>query len=60
MEFVNSLNSIWSASTGVFDFFKNIPNMLSQCLGGFPPALITILLVGFLIIIAIRILEIVF
>lgn len=60
MEFVDVLNSLWEASTGLFDFIRNIPNMISQCLGGFPPALITILLAGFLIIIAIRILEIVF
>lgn len=49
-----------NSASGIFNFIQNIPNMLSQCLGGFPPALITILLAGFLVIIAIRILEIIF
>ena len=48
------------SATGIFSFMKNIPNMISQCLGGFPPALVSILLAGFLVIIAIRILELIF
>lgn len=60
MEFVNVFNSLWDSSTGLFDFIRNIPNMLSQCLNGFPPALITILLVGFAVIVGVRILEILF
>lgn len=44
----------------LFNFIKTIPSMISQCLGGFPPALVTLLIAGFLVIIAIRILELVF
>jgi len=54
--FDNLLNS----ATSIFSFLQNIPNMISQCLGGFPPALVAILLAGFVFIIAIRILELVF
>lgn len=48
------------SATSIFSFIQNIPNMISQCLGGFPPALVGILLAGFLVIIAIRFLELIF
>lgn len=53
-------DSLLNSASGIFSFIQNIPNMISQCLGGFPPTLATILFAGFLVIIAIRILEIVF
>lgn len=53
-------DSLLQSATGIFNFMLNIPNMIIQCLTGFPPALVGILLAGFLVIIAIRILELVF
>ena len=53
-------DSLLNSATGIFNFIQNIPNMLSQCLGGFPPALVGILLAGFLVIVGIRIIELIF
>lgn len=53
-------DSLLNSASGIFSFIQNIPNMIVQCLGGFPPALVGILLAGFLVIIAIRILELIF
>lgn len=50
-------NNLLDSATAIFNFIKNIPNMLSQCLGGFHPALVGLLIAGFVLIIAIRFLE---
>ena len=48
------------SATSIFSFIQSIPSMIIQFLGGFPPSLVSILLAGFLAIIAIRFLELVF
>lgn len=56
MEVSALLNSI----PAVFNFIKNIPSMLLSCLDGFPDSIKSILIVVFVLIIAIRLLELVF
>lgn len=53
-------DSLINSATGIFNFIKNVPNMLLSCLDGFPPSLVAVLFACFLLIVAIRILEIVF
>lgn len=48
---------IFNSASGILSFIQNIPNMLVQCIANFPPSLVTILISGLIIIIAIRIIE---
>lgn len=53
-------DSLLNSSTSIFNFIKNIPIMLADCLVNFPPSIAELLLVVFVSVIAIRILELVF
>lgn len=53
-------DNLLSSATSIFNFIKNIPVMLAECLVNFPPSVAELLLVVFVSIIAIRILELVF